>query len=515
MPARRPVGGRIWLGLAIVFLVPTVLAVPLDGKLDQSLPIEIEGALLVKPGLFETAHGLFEWPDEATASNETFISSNRAIVTVVTLVDSWDSPSLPPEGRPRFQYLGLPPEVKHIDGSGLAISASLVRPAGQLLVQAWTTGLESQELGHTMAKCSVRHLTPEDGFAFPKDPESVREPKATPPSPGSLAGECTVGGLTSPRSRSIFLYGLDLWIVSQNETRFVRTGTLDEPDPLVPAMMRRVTRWVQVQPNVEQDHPPVIVNMTASSNFTFYSPEFVVAGRLNVGPSHGALIWGDDARQGALEPFEAVGTFNVRSNGDAGYHVLGESLSGPPLPPTPSSQSDPSVVGIVGVAASLTLLGLLVRILWPLFSKLLPDRLGDHPRRAQILELARTDPGIQTNEVRRKLGTTWFVATHHIAKLEKGGLVVVRRVGGRTALFPANAGFRGRELQTVLMRRETARRIHNALSGRSGLDRSALASELGLTPRRVGQVLHELTKAGLVRAEPRKTGAAYFAVQAA
>lgn len=133
------------------------------------------------------------------------------------------------------------------------------------------------------------------------------------------------------------------------------------------------------------------------------------------------------------------------------------------------------------------------------FTRLAPDEVLHHPRRARILEFVRGQPGVESSTVARALGLSWGPLVYHLGRLEHAGHLSVRRVGGRTALFAASAGYRGREEQLVLLRRATLRRLHELLGAHPGVDQAAIAVLLGISQPLVSRSLRRLTAANLVR----------------
>jgi hypothetical protein len=66
---------------------------------------------------------------------------------------------------------------------------------------------------------------------------------------------------------------------------------------------------------------------------------------------------------------------------------------------------------------------------WFLFTRLVPARLLDHPKRRRIVEVAVAEPGIHLKELARRVGGGWGMFRAHIATLRKAGILRTEHQG--------------------------------------------------------------------------------------
>lgn len=208
--------------------------------------------------------------------------------------------------------------------------------------------------------------------------------------------------------------------------------------------------------------------------------------------------------------------------------LLGAALARPDAEPEPGPPDGPpsgaqaavleealapadwTLLASVARAAGAAFLAVAASWLWSLFSKIAPERALDHPTRSRILEFVRAEPGIPMNTVSRQFGLSWTNTLHHLWVLQRAGHVRVHRFGGRTGIFPTNAGYRGRETQVALLRRDTLAAIHRRLHESPGLDQRTLSALVHRSQPRVSQSLRRLADAGLVRGERQGRRIRYY-----
>lgn len=132
------------------------------------------------------------------------------------------------------------------------------------------------------------------------------------------------------------------------------------------------------------------------------------------------------------------------------------------------------------------------------FSRIERPRVLDHERRARILEIVQAEPGIHSEDLRRRTGLAQGTLQHHVRKLVETGVLVRRRVGGYTCYHaPGAADAQGLEAQAV-GRSAAARRILAALEEDPSLSGTALAERLGMSRQSVHYHLKRLRASGLV-----------------
>lgn len=201
-------------------------------------------------------------------------------------------------------------------------------------------------------------------------------------------------------------------------------------------------------------------------------------------------------------PDREVSLKAVTYEGAPGTKAVDASTSGLP------SGTRAALAWVAGVAA----VGWLFRALWGLLLGRRVEPLAAHPRRARILELADRRPGLTVHALARALDLPWPKAYYHVARLRRAGLLSLRRVGARTAVFPRAGPWRGREESWSLLARATMRRAYDELEVSPGLDRATLAERLGVTPQPISYSLRRLESAGLVHWNRRVGRKRFFAV---
>lgn len=152
----------------------------------------------------------------------------------------------------------------------------------------------------------------------------------------------------------------------------------------------------------------------------------------------------------------------------------------------------------------------LVRGAFPFFTRVESPQVLAHPVRQKLMAYVEAQPGTETNAMARALGLAWGHTLHHVHMLRRSGHLRVRRVGGRTALFPVKPEFLGNEERIVLLRKEGVRRIHDYVREHAGARQADVAGALGLGQPWVSKALARLERCGLVRSERRDGVRAYF-----
>lgn len=365
----------------------------------------------------------------------------------------------------------------------------------------------------TAASCAIVGPDAASAFTLPFDSKGAVRGDAKH---GLMQATCE-GGAFAGDAQTAYFFGYELRIQSASRTCVLWTGTRSSaeaagvdscgfaPAPTVqPASLRssdqnalgETSQMLEVRTSPST---PFALSLDDPGTVAIRSHAFSAAGTLSIPESTGHLLWGGQATEGTLAPLQATGVFRLAGAGYREVDVSGHTTEGPGAAPQavvagPTATSSAPILAIAG--ASLAFLGLAAF----LFSKLNKSDVLEHPRRAAILDIVKREPGVETNAVARALGLRWPKAAYHVERLQRAGEIVVRRVGGRTALFPANGGHRGREQGIVLQRRATPRRALEALRATPDLDQAALATTLGLHQSQASRVLTALREAGLIEA---------------
>lgn len=103
----------------------------------------------------------------------------------------------------------------------------------------------------------------------------------------------------------------------------------------------------------------------------------------------------------------------------------------PPVAPAPPGDGDGARLGFAVGA------GALLVIAAALYSRLRKPDLLAHATRARLLALAQARPGVSLADARRELGVSKSVASHHLEKLRRAGLVHVVREPTHLRVFAA------------------------------------------------------------------------------
>lgn len=118
--------------------------------------------------------------------------------------------------------------------------------------------------------------------------------------------------------------------------------------------------------------------------------------------------------------------------------------------------------------------------------------------RERILSAVRRSPGIHLREAARRTGMPLGTVVYHMGRLVDSGALGIRRDGGFTRFFVADAGgAREREVISVL-RHGVALAIARSLLDSPGATQAALALVLGAGRSTVSETLARMEAAGVV-----------------
>lgn len=471
----------------------------IQGSLRGDDPMGVAGLITLVPSS-DTSVALLQFAEGTGGDRPTLFRADRVRLEVVRTVDDPLQPKL--RG-------GAPSQVRQLDVTHAELQLESLTALGQALVYDKFLREAPGTIAASTTDCQVWDPPDDERIVFPQDPDKVGTYMSGQRLVGrqQLEAACRASGATTDQARLVSLYGMDLHLRSSETEEVIRTGTFEEAYAERAPLTRKVTQILQV----ERLDAPLHVELPMAAEARLYAHEFLAVGELHVGPSEGALLWGGVSKRGPIDSFGATGEFRLKWSEDRFVVIDGSTLHAPPFSTaslwTKASDAPLVLASLVGLG----LLALLLRLLWPLFTKLSPDQVLEHPRRARILEYVRTQPGVEANTVARSLGLRWANLVYHLGTLARGGHVTIRRVGGRTAIFPANMGYRGREEVVALLRRDTLRLIHERLREQPGLDQEALAEGLRLTQQRISQSLRVMERAGLVRFEVANRRRRYYA----
>lgn len=121
------------------------------------------------------------------------------------------------------------------------------------------------------------------------------------------------------------------------------------------------------------------------------------------------------------------------------------------------------------------------------------------PIRREILAAVLERPGLTLGELRSKVRLGWGNAYHHLAKLQRAGLVQMERYGRRLVVFPAAEPLDAMAAPALaILRGQTARAICDDIARHAPTDVSSIATRTGRSPRAVYYHVRQLIAVGLV-----------------
>jgi predicted transcriptional regulator len=186
---------------------------------------------------------------------------------------------------------------------------------------------------------------------------------------------------------------------------------------------------------------------------------------------------------------------------------LEDCMEASSLSSTPSP-SDGARAPWIGAGVGLGLLSLWIWA-WPrarpfalaLFARLTRAKALDQATRRTILQLLEADPGLTTQEIRRRLDLGWGTVVHHLDVLRQLGFVDVVQWGRDRDYFPRGFAAATERALISALRRQAPGAVLKAI--RRGGERSQLevARELGVHHGTVAYHARRLAQLGLLRIE--------------
>lgn len=489
---------------------------PINGSLEGShVAIQTNG--LIAPVASENASmaALVHLPQAQQMDGVVLLEAKRASLLTITSKDEAmvDSSILPPIAP----HMSSSVEATGVVYDNVRITVRGVESATQLYMRQ--TGDSDRgptwKLGPTA--CEVRDAIDDRGYVFPADDHELSENQTHhfTGGEGRLWAHCEGTLAEDPQGiRHVNVYGLTLWFEADQEPgREIRTGTYSERSASVGGLVEEaVTQYLRVRAEGDED---VFLHAPAEARADVFAPRFDSAGSLTWPEALGSLSWGEVAMDERVPAMDANGIFTLAWGSDDAVAIDGQSTTAPPVQ-EPDSLANAIVAhspnGFVPAAVGAGLI-LAALFAWGLYSRLQPERVLEHPTRAAMVSYARENPGAEVGEVARAVGVAWPNARQHLRRLESYGHVRVKRVAGRTAVFPREANGVGLSpAAVVLLRRESPRRMHELIIREPSLDQAGIAEALGIRQQSVSETLKRLIEAGLVEAEREGGRRTYRAV---
>lgn len=153
----------------------------------------------------------------------------------------------------------------------------------------------------------------------------------------------------------------------------------------------------------------------------------------------------------------------------------------------------------------------LLKVVLPvrLFSRVERDEALQHERRARLYEAVRSRPGSSFSDLKRELGVSTGVLTHHLRLLVRQEFVTYRRDGFRTRFY-----LRGPRVPADTYVTRTRQAILDLVRTAPGLTQKDLVHRLGWPRENVSYHARELERMGLVRVVEEGRWRRYFLVGA-
>lgn len=167
-----------------------------------------------------------------------------------------------------------------------------------------------------------------------------------------------------------------------------------------------------------------------------------------------------------------------------------------------------TLAGLIGLMAAAMVRGGLFA--WTLFSRIEPQELESQETRGRITEHLRAEPGASPQEIRRSLDLAWGTVVYHLDRLERAGLVVSTRRGGRRRYWCEGMVDRRDRKHLVLLRSPTTRRVALLVAQEPGIRPSALSDSLGIGRPTASKHLKRLVDDGLVESQGERKARHYF-----
>jgi hypothetical protein len=204
----------------------------------------------------------------------------------------------------------------------------------------------------------------------------------------------------------------------------------------------------------------------------------------------------------------------VRAWGQSDWRVA--AVPDAPAPLEPSIL--PFILASAGLFVGTQLLPQLGRALrfggFLLYARLRDQSPDANPTRERIYQVVCAEPGLNLSRIVDQLGIGWGTAAYHVQILKRQARVRELRFLNRVCFFPAEDHQEDKQLQTVLLRQPNYREVMQVLESSPGLSQREVASRTGHARQYISRLVAKMERAGLVRAEPSRTGRRYYPLAA-
>lgn len=145
-----------------------------------------------------------------------------------------------------------------------------------------------------------------------------------------------------------------------------------------------------------------------------------------------------------------------------------------------------------------------------LYARLREQNVNANPTRERIFEAIKVEPGLNLSRMVNDLDIGWGTAAYHVQILKRQNRVKELRFLNRVCFFAAEGSQDATQVQTVLLRQPNYREVMTVLEAQPGLSQREVAVKTGHARQYISRLVAKMERAGLLRAEPSRTGRKYF-----
>jgi len=133
------------------------------------------------------------------------------------------------------------------------------------------------------------------------------------------------------------------------------------------------------------------------------------------------------------------------------------------------------------------------------FSRINDTELLEHPLRASIFDVIKTQPGIHASQLARELDVGWGTITHHLDKLQKASLVTTRKVNNQKCFFEQGGEISRQDMAIAsALKGDTASGIAQFVSTHPMTSQKQMAEALEISPALASFHVKKLVNLGVL-----------------
>lgn len=137
-------------------------------------------------------------------------------------------------------------------------------------------------------------------------------------------------------------------------------------------------------------------------------------------------------------------------------------------------------------------------VMVPLFSRIKKSEILDHELRERLHSMVQENPGISPSKLKRETGVGWGTIVHHLAVMEREGLLASKVQGRHRRFFIAADVPPAERAPLGVLANDRAQELYANVIDEPGLATSEIAQRLGVTPAGALKHLKALEETGLV-----------------